>query len=94
MQIWAHCRSPNTDPFLARGYSRPSTADTETLMLTSSYRNTFAVPDIPCELCLLLCPQTILLGLLFVDDAFAAPSLSLEMLFKLRIPLGKADYVL
>ena len=56
-----------------------------------SARNTFAVPDIPSEPCLLLCPQTMLLGLLFADDAFAVPDFSPEELFKLRIPSGKRE---
>ncbi|GIZ48168.1 hypothetical protein CKM354_001124100 [Cercospora kikuchii] len=53
--------------------------------------NTFPVPDIPSESCLLLCPQTMLLGLLFADDAFAVPDLSPAELFQLRIPPGKRE---
>ncbi|GIZ43092.1 hypothetical protein CKM354_000633300 [Cercospora kikuchii] len=53
--------------------------------------NTFPVPDIPSESCLLLCPQTMLLGLLFADDAFAVPDLSPAELFELRIPPGKRE---
>nr|POE75084.1 hypothetical protein CFP56_78196 [Quercus suber] len=54
-------------------------------------RNTFPVPDIPSEPCLLLCPQTVLLGLLFADDAFAVPDFSPAQLFTLRIPPGKRE---
>ncbi|KAF2216846.1 hypothetical protein CERZMDRAFT_92918 [Cercospora zeae-maydis SCOH1-5] len=52
--------------------------------------NTFPVPDIPSEPCLLLCPQIMLLGLVFADEAFAAPSMvGLEQLFSLRIRRGR-----
>jgi hypothetical protein len=54
-------------------------------------RNTFLVPDIPSKPCLLLCPQTVLLSLLFDDNAFAVPDFSPKQLFTLRIPLGKRE---
>lgn len=51
-----------------------------------SLRNTFEILEVPCEPCLLLCPQTVLLDLAFADSAFAAPDLnSPEQLFGLRI---------
>ncbi|KAK4551680.1 hypothetical protein LTR86_010967 [Recurvomyces mirabilis] len=56
--------------------------------------NTFPVPDIPLEPCLLLCPQTMLLSLLFADDAFAVPDLKPEDLYALRIPPGKRELVI
>jgi hypothetical protein len=57
-------------------------------------RNTFPVPDIPQEACLLLCPQTMLLGLLFADKAFAVPDFTPAELFQLRIPHGKRELVI
>ncbi|KAM3424156.1 hypothetical protein BST61_g11301 [Cercospora zeina] len=49
--------------------------------------NTFCVPDIPREPCLLLCPQTVLLGLLFADHAFhlSMKAKTPEQLFMLRL---------
>ena len=53
-------------------------------------RNTFGIPDVPSEPCLLLCPQTSLLALAFADDAFAAPDLtSPEKLFRLGVLWGQ-----
>ena len=50
--------------------------------------NEFGIPDVPDELCLLLCPYMNLL--IFTDQAFAAPELtSPEQLFRLRIPPGQ-----
>ena len=55
----------------------------------TSFRNTFPIPDIPSEPCLLLCPQILLLSLVFADEAFAAPGLDgPEQLFQLRVPAG------
>ncbi|KAL9579753.1 MAG: hypothetical protein Q9203_006568 [Teloschistes exilis] len=52
--------------------------------------NEFGIPDVPNKPCLLLCPYITILALLFVDQAFAAPSLtSSEQLFRLRIALGQ-----
>ena len=49
-------------------------------------RNTFGIPDILFESCLLLCPQTTFLAMAFKDGAFATPAIkSPEDLFKLRI---------
>jgi hypothetical protein len=59
------------------------------LSLTICCRNTFGIPDVPSEPCLLLCPQVMLLSLLFTDQAFAAPGLAgPEQLFRLRVPPG------
>ena len=53
------------------------------------YSNTFGIPDVPSEPCLLLCPQVMLLSLLFADGAFAASGLTgPEQLFRLRVPDG------
>ena len=53
-------------------------------------RNEFGIPDIPNEPCLLLCPHITMLALLFADQAFSAPSLTLpEHLFRLRIAPGQ-----
>lgn len=50
-------------------------------------RNTFPIPEVCADSCLSLCPQIMLLGLLFADEAFAAPGLSgPEQLFRLRVP--------
>jgi len=50
-------------------------------------RNTFGIPEVPREPCLLLCPQTILLGLAFADKAFQPDSLtSPEALNALTVP--------
>ena len=52
-------------------------------------RNTFGIPDVPSEPCLLLCPQTTFLGLAFRDRAFAAPAItSPDQLFRLKIEEG------
>ena len=49
--------------------------------------NTFPIPEVCLDSCLSLCPQIMLLGLLFADHAFAAPELTgPEQLFRLRIP--------
>ncbi|KAK4551279.1 hypothetical protein LTR86_011254 [Recurvomyces mirabilis] len=56
--------------------------------------NTFPVPDIPREPCLLLCPQTMLLSLLFADNAIAVPDLKPKDLYALRIPPGKRELVI
>jgi hypothetical protein len=49
--------------------------------------NTFPIPEVCLDSCLSLCPQIMLLGLLFADHAFAAPQLTgPEQLFRLRIP--------
>ena len=54
-----------------------------------SSRNTFGIPEVPSEPCLLLCPHVMLLSLVFADDAFAAPGLTgPEQLFRLRVPPG------
>ncbi|KAI9893013.1 MAG: hypothetical protein M1814_000897 [Vezdaea aestivalis] len=51
--------------------------------------NTFPIPDIPKEPCLLLCPQVTFLSLIFLDQAFAAPELSSpEDFFRLRVLKG------
>ena len=53
------------------------------------YSNTFSIPDVPSEPCLLLCPQVMLLSLVFTDGAFAASGLTgPEQLFRLRVPAG------
>ncbi|KAK5109961.1 hypothetical protein LTR85_001800 [Meristemomyces frigidus] len=63
-----------------------------TFKSTKSYRgpkesNTFPIPELCSESCLPLCPQTVLLSLVFADKAFASPSLTgPERLFQLRIP--------
>lgn len=58
-------------------------------MLTTVLRNTFGIPDVPSEPCLLLCPQVMLLSLVFADQAFDAPGLTgPEQLFRLRVPPG------
>ncbi|CAK4031768.1 C2H2 finger domain-containing [Lecanosticta acicola] len=77
------------------GTDRPRVLLEFTFKDTKSYlgrkdANTFPVPDIPSEPCLLLCPQIMLLGLIFADEAFAAPSLvGPEQLFSLRIRRGR-----
>ena len=53
-------------------------------------RNEFGIPDVPNKPCLLLYPYITMLALLFADQAFAAPSLTLpEQLFRLRITPGQ-----
>ncbi|KAK5682834.1 hypothetical protein LTR17_027358 [Elasticomyces elasticus] len=66
----------------------PDRAGGDQPRLVIDFTNTFPVPNIPHDQCLLLCPQTMLLGLLFADDAFAVPGLGPEQLFSLRIPPG------
>ncbi|KAJ9646989.1 hypothetical protein H2199_001975 [Coniosporium tulheliwenetii] len=52
--------------------------------------NTFTVPDIPSEPCILLCAQTTFLALAFLDQAFAAPDLtSPEQLYSLNVLPGQ-----
>ena len=52
-------------------------------------RNTFGIPDVPSEPCLLLCPQIMLLSLVFADGAFAADGLrGPEQIFRLRVRNG------
>ncbi|MCJ1473139.1 hypothetical protein MMC13_001790 [Lambiella insularis] len=52
--------------------------------------NTFGIPDVPSEPCLLLCSQISFLTLAFADDAFAAHDLtSLEILFRLGVLSGQ-----
>ena len=64
-------------------HERPS------LVLTIRFRNTFGIPNVPSEPCLLPCPQVMFLGLLFTDQAFAAPILTdAKQLFRLRVPSG------
>ena len=54
-----------------------------------SRRNTFGIPEVPSEPCLLLCPHVMLLSLAFADGAFAAPDLTgPKELFQLRVPPG------
>ena len=54
-----------------------------------SCRNTFGIPEVPSEPCLLLCPHVMLLSLAFADGAFAAPDLTEpKQLFDLRGPPG------
>ncbi|KAK0858530.1 hypothetical protein LTR87_017760 [Friedmanniomyces endolithicus] len=62
--------------------------------LSAKDPNTFPVPDIPWEPRLLLCPQTMLLSLLFADDAFAVPGLKLADLLNLRIPPSKRELLI
>ena len=58
-------------------------------MLTKAFSNTFGIPEVPSEPCLLLCPHIVLLGLVFADKAFAAPGLTgPDQLFRLRVPAG------
>ena len=58
-------------------------------MLKTVLRNTFGIPDVPSEPCLLLCPQVMLLSLVFADQAFDAPGLTgPKQLFRLRVPPG------
>ena len=55
-------------------------------------RNTFGIPDIPSEPCLLLCSQITFLSLAFANKAFKAPDLiCAENLFKLGILPGKRE---
>ena len=59
------------------------------------HRNTFGIPDIPAEPCLLLCSQMTFLALAFADKAFKAPDLTCaENLFKLGVLPGKREQVL
>lgn len=54
-----------------------------------SPRNTIPIPEVVSEPCLLLCPHILLLSLAFLDDAFAAPTLTgPKELAKLRVPPG------
>ncbi|KAK0261952.1 hypothetical protein LTR35_017781 [Friedmanniomyces endolithicus] len=83
----------------AAGGDRPRLVMKFTFERTKRYlgakdSNTFPVPDIPREPCLLLCPQTMLLGLLFAGDAVAVPALKPKELFDLRIPAGKREMVI
>ncbi|KAK5736002.1 hypothetical protein LTS12_026303 [Elasticomyces elasticus] len=63
-----------------------------TFRQTKSYRgpkdpNTFAVPEICNDSCLPCCPQVVLLGLLFADNAFASERLTgPDKLSSLRVP--------
>ena len=51
--------------------------------------NTFGIPDVPSEPCLILCPQPTFLGLAFGDRAFAAPAIQKpEQLFQLKVEEG------
>lgn len=53
-------------------------------------RNEFGIPDFPNEPCMLPCPHNTMLALVFVDQAFAASSLtSPEQLFRLQISPGQ-----
>ena len=59
------------------------------LRANPSRRNTFGIPEIPSEPCLLLCPHVPLFGLAFDDEVFAAPDLTGPgPLFQLRVPPG------
>ena len=52
-------------------------------------RNTFSIPEVRSEPCLLLCPHVMLLSLAFADEAFAALDLTGPAeLFELRVPPG------
>ncbi|KAF2158757.1 hypothetical protein M409DRAFT_30718 [Zasmidium cellare ATCC 36951] len=55
--------------------------------------NTFPIPQVPKEPCLLLCPQISLLGLIFADHAFDGLE-SPEQLFQLRVTTGLNEQVL
>ncbi|KAK4909466.1 hypothetical protein LTR49_021745 [Elasticomyces elasticus] len=72
--------------------SRPNITLDFTFHQTKSYRgpkdpNTFAVPEVCNDSCLPCCPQVVLLGLFFGDNAFANERLTgPDKLFSLRVP--------
>ena len=53
------------------------------------YRNTFGIPDIPSEPCLILCPHSTFLALAFADRAFKAPDLTMKNIFELEVQEGR-----
>lgn len=70
------------DAALALGKVTPS--------LTACNSNTFPLPEIIFDPSLILSPHVFLLGLIFVDQAFRAPSLTHpQALTKLSIPPGR-----
>lgn len=60
------------------------------LTTNNDVKNEFEIPDVPNKPCLLLCPHLNLLTLIFSNQAFAAPELTLsEQLFCFRILSGQ-----
>ncbi|OCK73115.1 hypothetical protein K432DRAFT_430744 [Lepidopterella palustris CBS 459.81] len=53
--------------------------------------NEIPVPDIPNEPCLLLCPHTTFLSLAFLYNAFAAPDLTPERFYNLKVLPGQGQ---
>lgn len=78
------------DAYVLLLYPSKAAASVRVAVANECGRNEFGIPDVPKEPCLLLCPLITMLALLFADQGFAAPSLTLpEQLFRLRIAPGQ-----
>ncbi|KAK3625377.1 hypothetical protein LTR56_020462 [Elasticomyces elasticus] len=74
------------------GTGRPKVLLDFSFRKTKSYRgpkdpNTFPIPEVCGDSCLPICPQIVLLSLMFADKAFESPLLTgPDSLFQLRVP--------